>query len=195
MIHKEVNSMKVRESGMPDRDMWEAFFDVPGILMAMGLDSQIRDVVEVGCGYGTFTIPTAKAISGHIYAYDIDKEMVRITKSEAEKFNLRDVRTVLRDILAEGTGLPDESADYVMLFNILHLETPEVLLQEAMRLLRDGGKVGMIHWNHDSSTPRGPSMEIRPKPEDCIRWAERAGFHFLQRHDLKPYHYGIVLRK
>lgn len=189
------SDMKVRESGMPDQGMWENLFDVPRILMDMGLDSQVRDVVEVGCGYGTFTIPAAKVISGQIYAYDIDEEMVRITASEAEKAKLNNVKTVLRDILADGSGLSDESVDYVMLFNILHLETPEVLLREANRVLRSGGKLGIIHWNYDSSTPRGPSMEIRPKPEDCIKWAEQAGFHSPKRCDLKPYHYGIVLTK
>jgi len=180
---------------MPERDMWEKFFDAPGILMNMDLDSKVRDVVEVGCGYGTFTIPAAKVISGQIYAYDIDEAMVRITKSEAEKAKLSNVKTVLRDILADGSGLSDESVDYVMLFNILHLETPEVLLNEAIRLLRKGGKAGIIHWNYDASTPRGPSMEIRPKPEDCIRWAEQVGFHSPKRYDLKPYHYGIILTK
>ncbi|MBI4711597.1 MAG: class I SAM-dependent methyltransferase, partial [Candidatus Omnitrophica bacterium] len=157
--------MKVRDSGMPERDMWEKFFDPPRILMQMGLNSQVRDVVEVGCGYGTFTIPVAQVISGQIHAYDIDEEMIRITKTEAAKAKRNNVNAVLRDIIADGTGLPDESVDYVMLFNILHLETPVPLLKEACRVLKGGGKLGIIHWNYDPSTPRGPSMEIRPKPE------------------------------
>ena len=180
---------------MPDRDMWEEFFDPPKILIQMGLDSQVRNVVEVGCGYGTFTIPAAKVISGQIHAYDIDGEMIRITQTEAGKAKLNNVNTILRDIIVDGAGLPDESVDYVMLFNILHLETPEPLLKEAHRILRRGGKLGIIHWNYDPATPRGPSMEIRPKPEACIKWAEQAGFHSPKRYDLKPYHYGIVLTK
>ena len=191
---KESN-VKVRDSGMPERDMWEKFFDPLNILMQMGLDSRVCDVVEVGCGYGTFTIPVAKVISGQIHAYDIDEEMIRITKAEAGKAKLNNVNAVLRDIIADGVGLPDESVDFVMLFNILHLETPELLLTKANKVLKGGGKLGIIHWNYDPSTPRGPSMEIRPKPEDCIRWAESAGFHSPKRYDLKPYHYGIVLTK
>jgi SAM-dependent methyltransferase len=161
--------MKVRESGMPERDIWEKIVVPQKILIQMELDSQVRDVVEVGCGYGTFTVPVAKVISGQIHAYDIDEEMVRITQAEARKAKLNNVDVVLRDIIADGTGLPDESVDYVMLFN--------------------------IHWNYDPTTPRGPSMEIRPKPEACIRWAEQAGFHAAKRFDLKPYHYGIVLTR
>jgi ubiquinone/menaquinone biosynthesis C-methylase UbiE len=175
--------------------MWEKFFDPQSILTHMQLNSQVRDVLEVGCGYSTFTVPAAKIISGKIHTYDIDEEMIRITKTEVAKAELNNVNTILRDIIADGTGLPDESVDYVMLFNILHLETPELLLKEAHRILRSGRKLGIIHWNYDPSTPRGPSMEIRPKPEACIQWAEQAGFHTPEGYDLKPYHYGIVLTK
>ena len=180
---------------MPDRQMWEKFFNPESILFNLGLDAQVHDVVEVGCGYGTFTIPAARVIKGRIYAYDIDEEMIRITNTEAEKAGLNNINVVLRDIVVDGTGLADDSVDYVMLFNILHLENPTALLSESKRILRKGGKLGVIHWNYDLATPRGPSMDIRPKPEDCIKWAQSVGFKNPLRHDLKPYHYGIVLTK
>jgi SAM-dependent methyltransferase len=89
----------------------------------------------------------------------------------------------------------DVSVDYVMLFNILHDERPERILNEAYRILRPKGSVGIIHWNYDSGTPRGPPMDIRPKPEQCYEWALKAGFTYLSSHDLKPYHYGFVFAK
>lgn len=187
--------MKIRESGMPERKLWENFFDPVKILAALGLNSQMGNVAEFGCGYGTFTIPAAKVIKGTIFALDIDPEMIRITSEEAKKHGLNNVQTVLRDFMAEGSGLPEESMDYVMLFNILHLEKPMSLINEAKRILRGYGKLGIIHWNYDPTTPRGPAMNIRPKPEDCIKWAESAGFSGAVRYDLKPYHYGIVLIK
>jgi len=187
--------MKIRESGMPECEMWERFFDPAKILTTLGLNSQTGDVAEFGCGYGTFTIPSAKIIKGKIYALDIEPDMIRITNEEAKKNGLNNVQAILRDFMAEGSGLPDGSVDYVMLFNILHLEKPMVLINEAKRILKEGGKLGIIHWNYDPTTPRGPSMDIRPKPEDCIRWAVSAGFSKAARHDLKPYHYGIVLTK
>lgn len=187
--------MKIRESGMPERDMWEKFFSPAKILAALGLNSQTGDVAEFGCGYGTFTIPVAKVIKGKIYALDIEPDMIQITDEEAKKNGLSNVQTVLRDFITEGSGLPDGSVDYTMLFNILHLEKPMVLINEARRILKVGGKLGVIHWNYDPTTPRGPSMDIRLKPEDCIKWAESAGFSGAIRYDLKPYHYGIVLIK
>jgi len=187
--------MKIRESGMPERDMWETFFSPAEILAKLGLNSQMSDVAEFGCGYGTFTIPAAKVIKGKIYALDLEPDMIRMTNDEAKKQGLSNVQTIQRDFMAEGSGLPDESVDYVMLFNILHLEKPMILINEAKRILRGNGKLGIIHWNYDPKTPRGPSMDIRPKPEDCVRWVESAGFIGAVRHDLKPYHYGIVLIK
>lgn len=187
--------MKIRESGMPDKDMWEKFFDPAKVLNTLGINSQTGDVAEFGCGYGTFTIPAARVIKGKIYALDLEPDMIQISIEEAKKSGLNNVQTVLRDFMAEGSGLPDGKMDYVMLFNILHLENPMVLINEAKRILRGGGKLGIIHWNYDPKTPRGPSMDIRPKLEDCIKWAESVGFREPIRYDLKPYHYGIVLIK
>ncbi|MDO8663078.1 MAG: class I SAM-dependent methyltransferase [Candidatus Omnitrophota bacterium] len=186
--------MKIRESGMPERDMWEKFFNPAKILATLGLNSQTGDVAEFGCGYGTFTIPAAKVIKGKVYALDIEPEMIRITDEEVKKHGLSNVQTVERDFITEGSGLPDRSVDYVMLFNILHLEKPMMLINEARRILKDGGRLGIIHWNYDPKTPRGPSMDIRPKPEQCIKWAESAGFSNAIQYDLKPYHYGILLK-
>ncbi len=187
--------MKIRESGMPERKIWDKFFNPVNILSTLELNSQTVDVAEFGCGYGTFTIPAAKIIKGTIYALDIDPDMIRMNSEEAKKQGLDNVRTMLRDFMTEGSGLAEGSVDYVMLFNILHLENPKSLLKEAWRILKQEGQLGIIHWNYDPKTPRGPSMDIRPKSEQCIQWAKSVGFCKPIRHDLRPYHYGIVFKK
>ena len=188
--------MKLKESGMPEEKMWKEFFEPDKILKILGIDKSIVNAVDFGCGYGTFTIPAAKRISGKIYALDIEPEMIEITKTKARENRLNNVEPILRDFMSDGSSLQDKSIDYVMVFNVLYTtENPERLLREAYRILRDGGKLGIIHWNYDSTTPRGPPMEIRPKPEQCIEWAKNSGFNHPVRYDLKPYHYGIVLTK
>ena len=187
--------MKIRESGMPKEEDWNKFFSPVKTLKVLGLNSSVVEVADFGCGYGTFTIPAAKIISGKIYAFDIEPEMIEAVKLKAKKLNLVNLVAVVRDFMSEGSGLKDLSVDYVFLFNILHLENPESLLNDSYRILKLGGRVGIIHWNYDPKTPRGPSMEIRPKSEDCIKWARIAGFHTPILYDLKPYHYGIVLTK
>jgi len=189
--------MKTRESGMPPEEMWQGFFDPQATLKKLGLTERCGDVPEFGCGYGTFTIPAAQMIQGRVYALDIDPEMLAITKAKVDAANLSNVELGQRDFVVDGSGLPDSSVDYVMLFNILHAEERLAMLKEAWRVLATGGKLAVIHWNYDPSTPRGPSMSIRPRPEECRSWAEQVGFVLLPSVlvDLPPYHYGFVFER
>jgi ubiquinone/menaquinone biosynthesis C-methylase UbiE len=187
--------MKTRESGMPPEEMWQSFFDPNGVLTKLGLDSNCRDVLEFGCGYGTFTIPAAQRIRGTVYAIDIEPEMLANTGAKAKAFGAANIELLQRDFVVDGSGLADRTVDYVMLFNILHAQERMALLREARRVLRPHGKLAIIHWNFDASTPRGPSMSIRPKPGECRAWAEEVGFAAISPADidLPPYHYGLVL--
>ena len=186
--------MKVRESGMPEQDAWESYFDPDLILTRLGLTSACNNVVEFGCGYGTFSIPAARRVAGTIYALDIDASMMATAKRRAEECGLSNIEFSVRDFISEGTGLTTGSMDYAMVFNILHHENPIDLLREAYRNLRAGGLIGIIHWIHDPDTPRGPPISIRPPPEQCRQWAEEAGFSAASDIvDLPPYHYGLVL--
>ena len=189
--------MKTRESGMPDESMWSGFFSPAETLVKLGLTGSCRDVVDFGCGYGTFTIPAARIVRGTVHALDIEADMLEATRRKADEAGLANICVERRDFVADGTGLPEAGVDYVMLFNILHCEQPEVLLREAWRILSPGGRLGIMHWNYDPSTPRGPSMDIRPRPEQCRDWAIAVGFELAvsDKIDLPPYHYGWVMEK
>ncbi|MCC6353387.1 MAG: class I SAM-dependent methyltransferase [Verrucomicrobiae bacterium] len=188
--------MKIRDSGMPDEVTWEHFFDSRQILARLAFTDPDCHVVEFGCGYGTFTVTAATLTKGTIYALDIEPAMLESTAAKAASLGLSNIRTAQRDFVQDGTGLPDGFVGYAMLFNILHAEEPLHLLREAHRVLRPGGRVGIIHWNYDAGTPRGPDLGIRPRPEDCQAWAQEAGFDLLIPFvSLPPYHYGIVGRR
>ena len=58
--------MVIRDSDLPEEQEWNTYFDPPTILTSLGLNEHTRDVADVGCGYGTFTIPAAEIIKGKI---------------------------------------------------------------------------------------------------------------------------------
>ena len=189
--------MKVRDSGMPEEAWWSSFFDPGRILRAFGLGREAGDVVEFGCGYGTFTLPVARLVSGTVHALDIEPALVEMVKEKCSREGIDNVREQVRDFVGEGTGLPDDSVRFALLFNILHHEEPMALMAEAFRVLVPGGHLAVVHWNYDPATPRGPALEIRPRPEQCIAWGRKTGFACDEREtfDLKPYHFGLEFRK
>ncbi len=132
-----------------------------------------------------------------VYASDIDPIMVAATSARISGTGHRNVIIEHRDFVVDGCGRPDDSVSFVLMFNILHIEDPVGLLRESRRVLRSGGSVGVIHWNHDSNTPRGPPLDIRPHPEQCREWAERANLDWVRYQSLPrtPWHWGMVLRR
>jgi SAM-dependent methyltransferase len=175
---------------MPDETQWESFFNPELIVEKLFGKVILGNAAEFGCGYGTFTGAIARRTKGLIYAFDIEESMVERTNKRLKE--LKNLEVLRRDLEREGTGLPGAFVEAVALFNILHGQDPLRLLKEAFRIMSPGAKVAAIHWNYDPLTPRGPSLFIRPKPQDIQKWMLEAGFKISGSVlDLPPYHYGI----
>lgn len=90
--------MYFRESSMPPQAQWEALFDVELILNRFGLTGE---VAELGCGYGTFTLPLARRTSGTVHAIDIDPAMIDTVRRRAAAERLTNINARLRDVTTE----------------------------------------------------------------------------------------------
>jgi ubiquinone/menaquinone biosynthesis C-methylase UbiE len=188
--------MKGRESGMPDEAYWATFFAPEAALDQLLISGDSPgNIVEFGCGFGTFTLPAARLTQGIVTALDIEPEMIELVREKAVAENFDHIRPEIRDFVADGTGLDTGSQGHAMIFNLLHLENPVALLREAHRVLGDSGVLSVIHWRSDIATPRGPSLDIRPTSEQCQSWMQEAGFRNIRAIDLKsscPYHFGLL---
>eukprot|EP00933_Yihiella_yeosuensis_P033545 TRINITY_DN27225_c0_g1_i1.p1 TRINITY_DN27225_c0_g1~~TRINITY_DN27225_c0_g1_i1.p1 ORF type:complete len:293 (+),score=28.08 TRINITY_DN27225_c0_g1_i1:93-971(+) len=191
-------SCRVRESGMPPVEYWETLVDPGATLDRLGFTEGRHHVVaELGCGYGTFTIPVASRVR-QLITFDIDGSMVHRTIQRATAQGLSNVQATVRDVVADGYGLEPESCDAVLLLNILHCEEPIEMLRSAAKLLKpETGRLYATHWQYDEKTPRGPPMSIRPHPEQIEEWAAATT---LLKADLgpvacPPWHYGWVFRR
>lgn len=189
--------MKTRDSGMPEEAYWESLFDVELVLDRLGVDASLGDVVELGCGYGTFTLPVARRISGRLLSLDVEPAMVERTRQRLAAAGIGNVRCEVRDVVRDGFGCAPDSQDACLLFNILHCEEPVALLAAAAQTVRPGGWVLVIHWRYDPATPRGPSPDIRPRPNQIVGWAARTGLVEMVGEviDLPPWHYGLRFRR
>lgn len=188
--------MEVIDSGMPDEAYWNSLFDVPLIVKWLNLKNVSAPIVEIGCGYGTFTVPIAKETNAELYAFDIEPAMIETAQKNTRQARIRNARFFLRDIVKQGTGLESDIAGMVLLFNILHFNERRVLLEEASRILKPNGVVSIIHWRKDIETPRGPSVHLRPNQQMILDSISGLGLHFAgNTRILEPYHWGIQLTK
>lgn len=182
---------------MPAMDYWESLVNAEGTLECLGFDhgTHVR-VAELGCGYGTFSLPVASRVD-ELITFDIDVKMVELTQGRAADAGVNNINAAVRDVVAEGYGLVAGSCDAVLLLNILHCEEPVRMLHDAALLLSGAGRLYATHWRYDSSTPRGPPMSIRPRPEQLEEWALATGLLRSERGpiDCPPWHYGWVFER
>lgn len=190
--------MKYRESGMPSEQLWATFFQPELILEQMGIDRQINTLIDIGCGYGTFLLPAARLVGSRAIGIDIDNDLIEFCREKARITGLINIDLIQGDICSENIyefiQTYQGKVDYITLFNILHCEEPLPLLKKAYMLLRNHGKLGVIHWKCEP-TPRGPSMVIRPTPNIITNWCVQSGFQLKEQINLPPYHYGLVFQK
>lgn len=188
--------MKVIDSGMPEEAYWNSLFDIPRILEWLDIKGIADPVVEIGCGYGTFTVPVAQVATIEIVTFDIEPAMIAAAQINVQKAGLSNVKFFLRDVVEHGTGLESSSVGMVFLFNILHFKERRTLFEEASRILRPGGIVAIIHWRKDVQTPRGPSIESRPDEEMILNSIGGLDLALSGRTTiLEPYHWGMKLIK
>lgn len=184
---------------MPDEAYWASFFDSEGVLdLLLMTPGCSYNVLEFGCGYGTFSLVAARRTQGVVTALDIEPAMVNLVNVRAKAEGMQNLNVQLRDFVEHGTGVAGGSQGHAMVFNLLHLEDPMALLREAYRTLQPGGILSVIHWRSDIDTPRGPPLAIRPTPEQCATWLGEAGFDSVVRVNLglsAPYHYGLLAQR
>ena len=154
-------------------------------------------VVDVGSGSGHYSIAAAKMVpSGHVYAVDVQKELMLNLKEQARSQALVNLDVVWGNgEKLNGTTLDAGVANVVIVSNTLfQAEDKKTMLQEAHRLLKPAGTLLVIDWS-DSYGGIGPSPEhILPKG-DAIKLVEEAGF--IVKEELEPgeHHYGIIATK
>lgn len=105
--------------------------------------------LDLGCGFGHFTIGLAKLVgqSGRVLALDVQEPMLRMVRTRARLAGLgRRVET--RRCPPDGLGLAEE-LDFALTANVLHeLPSIEGALGEVFGLLRPGSTLLVFEPRH-----------------------------------------------
>ncbi len=109
-----------------------------------------QTVLDLGCGVGNYSIPTAGIVgrSGKVYAIDKNREHLDELMHRTEERGLENIEIVE---VSEGSGLPlqDESVDVVLLYDVIHLvDNRKKLLADIYRVLKPNAIVSVYPKHH-----------------------------------------------
>ncbi len=155
-------------------------------------------VADFGCASGYFSLPLAQIIGeeGKLFALDILPQALETIEGGAKNLGLSNIETKRVNLEKEkGSGLENASLDWVVLKDVLFQnQDKEVILGEAFRVLKKGGKIILVEWN-DGNFSIGPAQNLRIPVEKAKNMVEKEGFSVVKEVEAGQFHYAFVAIK
>lgn len=155
-------------------------------------------VADFGCGTGYFVFPLAKKVgeTGIVYALDVLAPKLEAIESQAKLSGTTNV--VAKRVNLEkdgGSKLENAGIDWVVLSNMLFQNKfKDVIIKEAARVLKPGGKMVIIEWKKEESSI-GPQNDLKISKEEAMDLSQKSGFKFIKEIAVSDFHYGLIFAK
>lgn len=168
------------------------------ILARLGVKTGSK-VADLGCGgAGHFIIPAAHLVGSNTVAYaaDIMKTVLHAVASKARIEGVNNIRTVWTNLENVGaTNIKEKSLDFSLLINVLfQSKNRQKMITEAIRLLKDEGKLLVIDWNKVATT-LGPPVENRVDEMEIKKTAQSLNLKLVDEFKAGKYHYGLIFQQ
>lgn len=156
------------------------------------------NVVDIGAGVGHYAIALSKAVgdAGRVYAVEVQQDLLKKLKTEAEKQHLRNIDILWGDVEEErGTKLVDHIADRVIISNVLfQVRDREAVMRESIRIVKPKGRILIIDWT-ESHGGLGPKPADVISPDEVTESMKRNNFELDRKINTGEYHYGLIFKK
>jgi len=152
-------------------------------------------VADFGAGSGAYVLAIAQKMKGmgHVYAIDVQQDLLRRIKTEAHKKGYANVEIIWSDLeKTNGSKIADKHIDLVLISNLLfQVENKEAVLAEAWRILRPSGQLVLIDWS-ESFGGMGPIKKEVVSREKAIQLAGKLCFSLYSEFRAGAHHYGLI---
>ncbi len=163
-------------------------------ILQLGLREGMK-VADFGAGNGAYSLAASKRVghTGHVYAIEVQKDLVRKLESEIKELHISNIECIWGNIeKMHGSKIADSSMDMIIISNVLFQAEDKIgLIDEAKRILKKGGKVLVIDWLV-SSDGVGPAQSQSIKEEVLNNLFLKRGYKFLEKISTSSHHYGII---
>ena len=151
-------------------------------------------ILDVACGTGDICFEILKFHNVSVIGLDISKNMINLAKKKAEKRKQSQATFIHGD--GESLPLDSDSIDYLTIsYGFRNISNYEVALEEFFRVLKPGGKLGILEFSKPKSKiirsvfglyfhhilPRIGSLFSR---SDAYRYLPESVDFFPTRHDI-----------
>ncbi|MSU73899.1 methyltransferase domain-containing protein [Candidatus Kaiserbacteria bacterium] len=163
---------------------------------ALGIEPGMS-VADFGSGSGIYVLHIAEALenSGHVYAIDVQRDLLRRVKNEAHRRGFKNVDVIWTDLERPGSSkLADKTLDFVLVSNLLfQIENKAAVLAEAWRILKPTGRLAIIDWS-ESFGGLGPIKNYVVSKEKSLTLAKEHSFELQREFSAGAHHYGMIFR-
>jgi SAM-dependent methyltransferase len=171
----------------PARDQWQKPHEV---ILALKLAPN-SDVADIGAGTGYFATRLAHMTPhGHVFAVDLEPDMVRYLGERARRSGLANLQPVLA--APDSPRLPDKVDRILLVDTYHHIEDRIAYFRRLRADLKPAGTVAIIDFTPDS--PVGPPKSARVSAEKVVLEMDRAGYAQVEAHRFLPYQYFLVFK-
>jgi len=152
-------------------------------------------IADIGAGTGYFSLRLAKRVgpTGKVYANDIQPEMLRRLRTNADTAKLKNIETVL------GTDvdpkLPAGQMDIVLLVDVYHeFSQPQKMLRKIRDTLKPTGRLVLLEYRKED--PSIPILTVHKMSVAEVRKElEAERFVFLQAIESLPRQHILILTR
>jgi len=127
--------------------------------------------LDLACGTGTITAELARyaGLNGRITAIDVSRGMLKMAKAKIK--NEINTQFICGDIFEEIKTIKSESLDFVTCGWAIGYSNPAKLLKDVKRILKPGGKVGIIENRQNTLMPlRETGLKVMRRYRGHIRY-------------------------
>lgn len=163
---------------------------------ALGIEPGMN-VADFGSGSGIYVLHIAEALehAGHVYAIDVQRDLLQRVRNEAQRRGFKNVDVIWTDLERPGSSkFADKKLDFVLISNLLfQVDDKAMVLAEAWRVLKPTGKLAIIDWS-DSFGGMGPQKQDVVTKESALKLASGNGFELQREFSAGAHHYGLIFR-
>ena len=133
------------------------------------------ELVELGCGTGTFTNSIVPKTSS-MFATDLSDSLLEVARTRIGDYP----KVTIQKENCMATSFPSEASDSVFMANLIHvIESPSTLLEECCRILRKGGTLVIATFTDHE-------MQLWEKIKMGLRFVKSWGKPPAQTHSFSP---------